>query len=175
MKFHGLKTRRRNEQRRKNCTESKRKECLVFKLTSLYLPDYLLFVLKSYFERRTFTVHLNDTMSTPKSNTPDLPQGVILPPTLFILYVPDIPRPPHTHLVLYAHDTALVSQSWWPDTISRRLSNALTTLYKYFTKWKLRLNTHKTETILFSKRRPPPPPPPPRLPIQKALHTCLTV
>jgi hypothetical protein len=37
-----------------------------------------------------------------------------------------------------------------PDTISRRISHAVTTLLKYFTIWKLRLNTHKTEIILFS-------------------------
>jgi hypothetical protein len=46
-----------------------------------------------------------------------------------------------------------------PDTISRRISHAVTTLLKYFTIWKLRLNTHKTEIILFSKRRLPPPGP----------------
>jgi hypothetical protein len=109
---------------------------------------------------RPLTVHLNDTTSTPKSNTSGLPQGAVLSTTLFTLYLPDMPRPPHTHLVLYADDTALLSQSWLSDTISRRLSNALTTLHKYFTKWKLRLNTHKTETILFSKRRHSNPPGP---------------
>jgi hypothetical protein len=40
-------------------------------------------------------------------------------------------------------DTALLSQSWRPDTLSRRLSNALTTLLKYFLVWKLRLKTNK--------------------------------
>jgi len=30
----------------------------------------------------------------------------------------------------------------------------MTALSKYFTTWKLRVNTHKTKTILFSKRRP---------------------
>jgi hypothetical protein len=46
-----------------------------------------------------------------------------------------------------------------PDTISRRLSHPVTTLLKYVTTWKLRLNTHKTEIIVFSKRRLPPPGP----------------
>jgi hypothetical protein len=51
----------------------------------------------------------------------------------------------------------VLSQSWRPDTTNRRLSHAVTTLLKYFTTWKLRLNTHKTEIILLS--RPPPPNP----------------
>jgi hypothetical protein len=69
-----------------------------------------------------------------------------------------MPRPAHTHLALYADDIALTSQSWRPQTISRRISQAVATVLKY-TKWKLCLNTHKTETTLFSKRRPPLPEP----------------
>jgi hypothetical protein len=61
------------------------------------------------------------------------------------------PSSPYTQMT----DTALLSQSWRPDTISCRLSNAVTTLRKYFITWELLLNAHKTETILFSKRRPP--------------------
>jgi hypothetical protein len=41
---------------------------LLFKLISLYLPDYLLLFLQSYLEGRTYTVHPNDTKSTPKSS-----------------------------------------------------------------------------------------------------------
>jgi hypothetical protein len=95
------------------------------------------------------------TLPSPhKSNTSGLPQGAVLSTTLFTLYLPDMPRPPHAHLVFYADDTVFVSQAWQPDTISHRLGFTLTTLHKYVTKWKLRLNTHKTETILFSKRPP---------------------
>jgi hypothetical protein len=41
------------------------------------------------------------------------------------------------HLTLYADDTALLSQSWQPDTVSHGLSIAVTTLHKYFTMQKL--------------------------------------
>jgi hypothetical protein len=95
--------------------------------------------------------------STPKSNTSDLPHGAVLSTKLFTLYLPDIPRPLHSRLILYADDTARLSQSWRPDIISRKIRAALTILHKYFTKWKLRLNTPKTETILFSKTPPPTP------------------
>jgi len=61
-----------------------------------------------------------------------------------------MPRPPHTHLWHCPSISILATRHY-----IRRLSTALTTLHKYFTLWKLRLNTHKTETILFSKRRPP--------------------
>ena len=44
-----------------------------------------------------------------------------------------------------------------PDELtpfSRRLTHAMTMLYRYFTKWKLRVNINKTEAILITKRRP---------------------
>jgi len=70
-----------------------------------------------------------------------------------------MPHPPHTHLTLYAFDTALLSQYWWPDTVPHRLSNVVSILLKNITTWILRLNTHKTVTILFSKCCPPLPDP----------------
>jgi hypothetical protein len=49
-----------------------------------------------------------------------------------------------------------------------------TTLLKYFSTWKLWLDTHKTETILFSKSRAatPPPPFPDRTPLCPLPRQC---
>jgi hypothetical protein len=71
-------------------------------------PKYRLFFLKSYLEGRNFTVHLNDATSTQKLTPSGLPQGAVLPTTLFALYLSDMPHLPHTHLALYADDTALL-------------------------------------------------------------------
>jgi hypothetical protein len=68
---------------------------LLFKLISLHLPDYLLFFLKFYLEGRTFTVHLNDTTSTPKPTRSGLLQGAVLSTTLFSVYLSEIPHLPH--------------------------------------------------------------------------------
>jgi hypothetical protein len=104
-------------------------------------------------------VRLEEPGYTPKLKPSGLPQRAVLSTTLLSLYLFDMPRPPYTHLTLYAEDTVLLSQSWRPDIISRTLSHAVTTLLKYFTKWKLRLNAHKTESIIFSKRQRPLPKP----------------
>jgi hypothetical protein len=69
-----------------------------------------------------------------------------------------MPRSPHIHLALYADDTALLTQSWRVDTIVRRLRLAVTQLQIYFNKWRLQVNTGKTEAIFFTKRRPILPP-----------------
>jgi hypothetical protein len=65
-----------------------------------------------------------------------------------------MPHPPNTQLSLYTNDTAILMQSWQTDAIVRRLTQAMITLHRYFTKWKLRVNINKTEAILFTKRHP---------------------
>jgi len=97
-------------------------------------------------------------------------QGAVLSTTLFTLYIADIPHPPDTQLALYADDIAILSQSWRPETITCRLHSAMSQLFRYFTKWKLRVNVSKTELILFTKCRPPVPQP---LPIPKCHHTLV--
>ena len=92
----------------------------------------------------------------PKTLPSGVPHGSVISTTLFSLSLADMPPPPPTHLALYTDDTVLLYQSWRSDTLSRRLSHSVTTLLKCFTTWTLRLNTHKIETILFSKRPPPP-------------------
>jgi hypothetical protein len=57
-------------------------------------------------------------------------------------------------IALFADDAALYTQSWRPDTITRRLTVAVNRLQSYITKWRMKLNPRKTEAILLTKRRP---------------------
>ena len=57
---------------------------LFFKIISLNVPDYLLSLLKSYLEGLTFSVHPNDSISTPKPIPSGLRQDAALS-TLFSL------------------------------------------------------------------------------------------
>ena len=133
---------------------------------SLHLPDYLLSFLNSYVEGCTSTVHLKDSVSTPKPTPSGLPQGVILSTTLFFLYLSNMLCPLHTCLVFCSDDPALLSQSWRPETVSHRLSNAVTTLLKYFTMWKLWLNI-KLKSFYFPRAVSPS-----RIPFKSRTSLC---
>jgi hypothetical protein len=89
-----------------------------------------------------------------KDSTAGLPQGAVLSPILFSIYTADFPRTPRVHTAMYADDTALYSQSWRIDTISRRLSHAMDRISRYCKRWRLKLNTEKTTATIFTKRRP---------------------
>jgi len=123
---------------------------LLYKLIVFKLLTYLLFTLKAFLEGRSFTVHLHKMSLSPKIPPSGLPQGAVLSTTLFALYISDMLHPPHTQLALYADDTAILTQSWRTDTILHRLTHATSILLCYFTRWKLQVNIHKTEAILFT-------------------------
>jgi len=123
---------------------------LLYKLIVFKLPTYLLFILKAFLEGRSFTVHLHETLSSLKTTHSGLPQGAVLSATLFALYISDMSHPPNTQLALYADDTAILTQSWRTDTLLHRLTHGTSVLLRYFTRWKLQVNIHKTEAILFT-------------------------
>jgi len=129
---------------------------LLCKLIVFKLQTYLLFTLRAFLERHSFTVHLHEMSSSPKITPSDLPQGAVLSTTLFTLYISDMPQPPNTQLALYADDTAILAQCWRTDTPLHRPTHATSVLLRYFTRWKLQVNIHETEAILFTRRRPVP-------------------
>jgi hypothetical protein len=126
----------------------------LFKLISFKFPAYLIKFIHSYLSNRSFSVTLSDVSSPVKYTAAGLPQGAVLSPLLFSIYTADYPRIPHIHTALYADDTAIYSQSWRIDTVSRRLSRAMGRICKYCTRWKLKINIGKTTATIFTKRRP---------------------
>ena len=63
---------------------------------------------KSYLSSRTFKVNLNKTFLEPGKLLCGVPQGSILGPLLFLLYINDMPQPLKYELILYADDTCLI-------------------------------------------------------------------
>ena len=87
----------------------------LYQLIVFKLPTYLI-TLKAFLEGCSFTIHLHDTPSSPKTTPSGLPQGAVLSTTLFALYISDMLHSPKTQLALYADDTAILAQSWQTDT-----------------------------------------------------------
>ena len=64
---------------------------------------------KSYFSNRKFKVHIKNTFLEP-GNLCGVPQGSILGPLLFPLYVNDMLQAVDCELLLYADDNCLIFQ-----------------------------------------------------------------
>ena len=66
---------------------------------------------QSYLSNRKFAVDLENSFSEVSSISCGVPQGSILGPLLFLIYVNDMPMAIKCDLFLYADDTCLVSKN----------------------------------------------------------------
>lgn len=128
-------------------------EGLLYKMAAMEFPVRLIKLLHSYLNQRSFHVSLEGAKSPAREAKKGTPQGSILGPVLYIIYVNDIPRPGRALLAQYADDTAIFYQAADLPSLVTHLQRTLDALLEYFWRWRIKINAQKTEAVLFSKRR----------------------
>jgi hypothetical protein len=84
---------------------------LLYKLTLLNFPSYIVHKISSYHRGRTFEVS-QTAASSRRCMRAGVAQGGLTSLVLFSLYVNDMPSPSHhVELALYADDTAIIAMS----------------------------------------------------------------
>jgi hypothetical protein len=92
---------------------------LLYKLTNLHFLSYLVKVISSYLNGRTFEASFQTAISSTRHMRAGVAQGGIISPVLLSLYVNDMPSPSrHVELALYADDTAIIATSRQPALLS---------------------------------------------------------
>lgn len=127
---------------------------LIYKLIKYNFPQYLILLICSYLENRDFFVMLNGAVSHSKDVLAGVPQGSVLGPLLFIVFINDAPKLSNVDESIFADDKLLSTSSYRISAITKRLQQAFNVHKRYFSKWKIKMNKDKTEAILFTKRRP---------------------
>jgi hypothetical protein len=98
---------------------------LLYKLTILNFPSYLVHTISSYLRGRTFETPFLTTRSSRRGMRAGMAQGGLISPVPFSLYVNALPTPSHhVELALYA-DYAIVV------TTSRKPTMLVSYLYSY--------------------------------------------
>ena len=100
---------------------------LLQKLPLLVFSNDVIGWFKSYLRSRKFHVNVHDKFSTTAELRCGVPQGSILRPLLFLLYINDMPQVVDCDLFLYADDTSLLYQHKDLDQINKELTKNFVT------------------------------------------------
>ncbi|GFW85717.1 probable RNA-directed DNA polymerase from transposon BS [Trichonephila clavipes] len=126
---------------------------LISKMMRLGFSDQILKIIHSYLNSREFRVKVENCPSSPRPVKNGIPQGSLLGPRLFNLYINDIPKADNGHLAMYADDTAIISQHTYNFKIIERLQNYITRIQLWLVAWKIKVNSSKRASLLFTKQR----------------------
>ena len=109
---------------------------------------------KSYLSKRKQRVFINGVASTTTHISSGVPQGSILGPLLFFIYINDFPQASHFFSMrLFADDTSLTASDISIDELLLQINLELPSIYKWLCANKLTLNFKKTKYIVFQPRQ----------------------
>ena len=110
---------------------------LMIKLENLGLSKRLLAIIQHFLSNRKFRVLIGDSFSDPRPVLSGVPQGSVLGPILFILYINDMPNQIQNLLLLFADDAKLCANASKVNVNQTDLDN----LAKWQNRWGLTFNT----------------------------------
>jgi len=119
--------------------------CLVSELHSYEINSKIISWITDFLENRLYRVTVNGKFSTWHDVISGIPQGSILGPLLFIIYINDLPdycNDLHTKIYIYADDTKLCRHIF--NTADQdKLQNDILRLNDWANEWQLKLNVDK--------------------------------
>ena len=129
-------------------------EILLEKMIAIDFSNKVIDWYRSYLSNRKFNVYVNKTLSTSGEITCGVPQGSILGPLLFSIYVNDMPQAASCDLLLYADDSCLIYQHKDVREIEQMLNKNFSDLCDWFVDNKLSIHfgDDKTKCILFASK-----------------------
>ena len=126
---------------------------LLYKLHNMGVRGVALSWLESYLTNRKQYVEIENTKSDIKIIKHGVPQGSVLGPLLFLIYVNDINTKNDNNTLCFADDTTIFVTSSDPNELFLKANDILNKSYDWFCANKLKLNTKKTNYMIISPHK----------------------
>ena len=123
---------------------------LINKIDSYGIKGKVKAWIKEFLSNRTQIVKVNGTESKSVPVISGIPQGSVLGPILFVLYINDLPDKLNSNVYLFADDTKLFYKIKSPED-AYTLQCDLNSLERWTEKWLLKFNTSKCHVLTLGK------------------------
>lgn len=138
----------------KRAFETVNRNILLNKLYNYGLRNTVFNWFKSYLSNRSQTVKFKDVTSDSLNVDYGVPQGTVLGPLLFLMYVNDIVNSvKYCQMELFADDTMIYISGTDLKQMEVKLNSDLNTLFIWLCNNNLCINTEKTKYCLFGKKQ----------------------
>ena len=125
---------------------------LVSKVKAHGISGNVLLWIQDFLNNRKQTVVVNGSQSTQKTVTSGIPQGSVLGPILFVLYINDLPSCVENHIRLFADDTKIFTRSDTSEATDS-LQADLNQLQSWSQKWLLRFHPEKCHVLKLGRNK----------------------
>jgi hypothetical protein len=126
---------------------------LLHKLNSIGFTESSLQLMESYLKNRKQYVAINESESDKTNISAGVPQGSILGPLLFLIYINDIHKLPLIgKIVLFADDCSLFYADNDTLSVQNKIEHDLVILLEFFRLNKIEVNFNKTKLMNFRSR-----------------------
>ncbi len=129
---------------------------LLHKLKSYGIENSILSWIESFLWNRTQQVAVNGTRSDAREVTSGIPQGSVLGPILFVIYINDLPEivDEKTHIFLFADDTKVFREIRNTEDC-KLLQEDLSKMFQWTQDWLLKFHPEKCVSMRVGKADPP--------------------
>jgi hypothetical protein len=115
---------------------------LLYKLSTMEFSTSL--------SQRKFRVLVESKMPTPRDIKAGVPQGFVMSPTLYNLYINDTLQTIGVNLALFADDTSLHVTERKEGYVPRKLQHVPNSMVAWCKHWSIKINEEKTRAVYFS-------------------------
>ena len=115
-------------------------EGLIYKINSVGISGPLLKLIESFLSNRYQRVLLNGQSSTWLPIIAGVPQGSILGPLFFLIYINDLSKNFSSITKLFADDTSIFSVVYDVDLSAKQLNDDLNMISEWAFQWKMAFN-----------------------------------